>query len=320
MNKKILITGCAGFIGYHLSKFFLEKNFLIYGVDKITNNYNKKLKQFRLNSLKTHKNFSFYKLDVCKVNDLLYFSKINFGTIFHFAAQPGVLLSMKKPNLYYRRNIIGFQNILDIALKNKSNFFFASSSSIYGNQKSKQLNEKMVANPNSIYGLTKLTNEYTAKILTNGLINSYALRFFTVYGPYGRPDMAIYKFTKNLIENKKIILRNNGNFYRDFTYIDDVVKAIYKLFLYSNKNLNSKHFLTLNMGFGKPIKITKLVSKLEKHLNKIGKIEKNPINNNEVLVTHSSSKKLFKIIPSFKLTTIDKGLKKFIDWYKEYTL
>ncbi len=227
---------------------------------------------------------------------------------------------MKRPNLYYKRNIIGFQNILDIALINKSNFFFASSSSIYGNQSDYKLNEKMIANPNSIYGLTKLTNEVIAKILTNGLINSYALRFFTVYGPYGRPDMAIYKFTKNLMQNKKIILRNNGNFYRDFTYIDDVTKAIYRLFLHSNKNNESKSLKVLNMGFGKPIKVSKLVIKLEKHLNKIGKIEKIPEFDNEVLITHSSSSKLFKIIPTFKLTPLDKGLKKFIDWYKEYTL
>lgn len=319
MNKNILITGAAGFIGFHLSEFFLKKKYTVYGIDIITSNYDISLKKKRLKFLNNYKNFKFHKIDICQKKNLFQISNINFHSIFHLAGQPGVLQSMKDPTLYYRRNIIGFQHILDIAIKKNSNFFYASSSSVYGNQNKNELYEDMIPNPNSIYGLTKEFNEKIVLILAKGIINAYGLRFFTVYGPLGRPDMAIFKFTKNLYNKKRIILRNNGEFYRDFTYIDDVIKAIYKIYVASKKNKKIKETKVFNIGFGRPIKINDLIKKLEKITGIKGKIEKEIGSSNEVLITNSSSKKLFRNIPKFQITTIEKGLNKFVNWYKEYS-
>ena len=249
-RKNILITGCAGFIGYHLALKLLTKNYNIFGIDSINNYYDINLKKKRLKQLQKYNKFIFYKNNLSNKNFLLEkFKMIDLDFVFHLAAQAGVRLSFSDPDKYFNNNIKVFFTILEFSrFKKIKRLFYASSSSVYGNQKGKH-HEKLNINPINFYGLTKKMNEDMANIYYQQFnLKSLALRFFSVYGEYGRPDMAYYNFAIQIKNNKKINLYNNGNDYRDYSYIEDVIESIYELLLVEKKCSNNE---IVNIGYGK---------------------------------------------------------------------
>ena len=228
--KKILVTGSAGFIGYHLSKSLLDDGLEVIGIDNINNYYDQKLKKNRLEILKKNDNFTFHKLDISNYEKLSkIFKKIKPSIVVNLAAQAGVRYSIENPFVYASSNLIGFINIIELSKNyNVENFVYASSSSVYGDNEKIPFNVKdSTDTPISLYGATKKSNELIAHSYSHLFnLNTIGLRFFTVYGPWGRPDMAMYIFCKNISSNKSIKVFNHGNMNRDFTYIDDIVSGI----------------------------------------------------------------------------------------------
>ncbi len=322
-NKRILITGCAGFIGFSMCKLLLSKKnikFDIVGVDNLNNYYDPKLKKDRLKILKKNKNFSFFKIDICnskRVNKLFYNKK--FDIVIHLAAQAGVRYSVQFPKKYFDSNLLGFFNILDASKNNKiKHFLYASTSSVYGNNKNFPLEEsESTDSPLSFYAATKKSNE----VLSHSYSYIYnlpttALRFFTVYGPFGRPDMALFKFTKNILNNKKIELFNNGNHTRDFTYIDDVCESIFKLM---DKIPKDKiKYRVVNIGSNNPQSLKKYISIIRDNLKKDVKVKNLPLQKGDIKKTHASNNKLIKLIKRKPKITIEEGIKSFIKWYNKY--
>lgn len=313
----ILITGCAGFIGFHLAKKILENNKKVIGIDCIDNYYPQKQKYQRLAILKRFNNFKFFKIDLndfSKTNTVLKKFKITF--IIHLAAQPGVRVSIKNPHNTLRQNLIPFINIIEISrLKKIKKFIYASSSSVYGDSKIYPFNEKDFQNvPVSVYGASKLSNEILAESYArNFKLKCIGLRFFTVYGPYGRPDMAYYSFLDSLKNNKIIKVFNNGNMMRDFTYIDDVIDGITNVIKDKFANIHE----VLNIGKGNPDKLMDLINFLEKNYLKKFKINftKN-IPLGDIKKTYSNVNKAKKIINWQPKTSLKVGIEKFVQWYK----
>ncbi len=317
---QILITGSAGFIGFHLAKKILDSNLKVVGIDNLNPYYDVNLKKNRIKILKKNKDFKFYKLDLNqkqKISNIIKKYKIKY--IVHLAAQAGVRYSITNPEAYFKSNLEGFFNILQLSKENKiKHLIFASTSSVYGNNKKFPLKENMrTDNPLSFYAATKKSNEVMAYSYANIFkIPSTALRFFTVYGPFGRPDMALFKFAKNIIMNKKIPLFNSGNHTRDFTYITDIVEGI---FLLIKKPPKSKiPYRCFNIGNGKPEKLKKFLNLIENNLNIKSKIYNMPLQTGDVKKTHSDISFLKKITNYKPKTRIDDGIKEFIKWYKEY--
>ena len=333
MKEKVLITGCAGFIGMHLCKKFLENGYHVIGVDNINNYYDINIKISRIKLLKKNKKFFFYKKDLRNKNCLqqIYLKK-KFTKIIHLAAQAGVRYSLDFPEEYTKNNIDVFLNILEFSKKYKiKHLLYASSSSVYGaNTKYPFSEEDGVNHPISMYAVTKRTNELMAHTYSHLYnIPTTGLRFFTVYGPYGRPDMALFKFTKNILNNRKIEVYNNGNMYRDFTYIDDTTDRVFKIFQ-KGPTIKSSYlkrygpdtskgpFTVFNIGNNKKTKLKKFVSILEKKLSKKAKIIYKKIQMGDVKSTVSSSKKLTKYIKIDKITDHDKGIGNFVNWYLNF--
>jgi len=313
----IVVTGCAGFIGFHLTKNLLEKNKKVIGIKIINKYYDPKKKKDRLKILNRYKNFKFFKIDLNKY-DLIYSKIKNYKVelIIHLAAQPGVRISIKKPHNTLKQNLVPFINILEIArLKKVKKFLFASSSSIYGDTKIYPFVEKDNQNvPVSVYGATKLSNEIIASSYSKNFnMKTIALRFFTVYGPYGRPDMAYYSFLDDLKKNKKIRVFNKGHMMRDFTYVDDVIKGIISLI---NFNMKKNHDV-INIGKGKPDQLMELIKLIEVNYKKKFKIEytKN-IPNGDIKKTFSNVNKAKKLIKWKPKVNLDEGIKRFVNWYK----
>jgi UDP-glucuronate 4-epimerase len=314
----ILITGVAGFIGYSLSKNLCSKNIKIVGIDNLNNYYDVKIKKKRLKILKKYSNFTFHRADIINIRSLKFlFTKYKFNYVVHLAAQAGVRYSLKKPRKYFDSNLEGFFNILDLSAKfNVKHFLYASTSSVYGNSKKFPLTENdNTDHPESFYAATKKCNEVMAYSYskTNNLPTT-GMRFFTVYGPYGRPDMALFKFVSNILKNKKIELYNYGNHSRDFTYIDDVVNAIVKLIPSVPKN----NYQIINIARGFNHRLYKFLKIIEKNLFTKAKIKYINFQKGDVISTLASIKKLKKKIkykPSVNLKT---GIKYFIDWYFDY--
>lgn len=279
MNNLILITGCAGFIGFHLTKKLLKLNYKIIGIDNLNNYYSIKLKQDRLKILKkiNKKKFIFFKKDLIDHKNLnKIFKKHKITHVIHLAAQAGVRYSLVNPRSYINSNLIGFFNVLNECKENKiKHLIHASTSSVYGNTNKFPINENFdTGSPLQLYAATKKSNElmaYSYCHLFNMKITG--LRFFTVYGPWGRPDMALSIFTKSIINNKPIELFNHGNHTRDFTYVDDIVNGIVNLL--SNKSFNKKKtketYKVFNLGNNNPITLTKYVQLIEKYLEKSAK-------------------------------------------------
>ena len=312
----ILVTGCAGFIGFHLAKKLL-KNKKIIGIDSLNNYYSVKLKKKRLNILKKNKNFKFLKVDLKDFSKLSQkIKKYKIDKVIHLAAQPGVRISIANPHNTLNQNLISFLNIIEISrVKKVKKFIYASSSSVYGDSKIYPFNEKDFQNiPISVYGATKLSNEIIAESYArNFKLDCVGLRFFTVYGPYGRPDMAYYSFLDNLRSKKSITVFNKGNMLRDFTYIDDVIDGIVSVI---KKKFTNKHEV-LNIGKGKPDKLMDLINLLEKNYEKKFKIIfTKTIPLGDIKKTYSNTGRAKKLINWNPKVNLAKGLKKFVEWYK----
>ena len=318
---KILVTGCAGFIGFHLSKKILdETKFDIHGIDNLNSYYDRKLKLDRLKILKSKKNFKFYNIDI-RNNDKIssFFKKNKFTHIVHLAAQAGVRYSIENPATYVENNINGFFNIVNNAKIIKAkHLVFASTSSIYGDSKKFPNTESDdTSNPLSFYASTKKCNEVMAYSYSN--IHKLActgLRFFTVYGPYGRPDMSLFKFTKSILSSSKIDLYNSGKHVRDFTHVKDVVNAIYLILRKPSKQ--AIPFNTYNVASSNPQPLKVFLKCIEKNLGKKAKINNMKMQKGDVYKTHGSTKKLFKDTGFKPKITIQEGIKDFVLWFKEY--
>ena len=321
--KKILITGVAGFIGYHLAEKLLSKNYQIIGIDNLNDYYDPILKQDRLNNLKKFSNFEFHKIDFIQNNELTsIFNNNQFNQVIHLGAQAGVRYSITNPQFYIDTNITGFLNILENCNNyNVENIIYASSSSIYGDNKDLPFSENDKTEKQiSMYGVSKKTNELMAHTYSNlyGL-KTIGLRFFTVYGPWGRPDMALYIFTKAIIENKNIDLFNKGSHTRSFTYISDIVEPIYRLI---KINENNQKILSnndiLNIGGAEPVKLLRFIDIIEDCLGKKANIKLKPMQQGDVQDTNADITKLEKITDYKPQVDIEEGIKRFIDWYKAY--
>ena len=318
---KIIVTGAAGFIGMQSCLKLLKSKFTVLGIDNLNNYYDKNLKLNRIKILKKFKKFHFKRIDISHKGIFNIFKKFKPDFVLHLAAQAGVRQSISHPQDYTSSNLVGFANILECSKLNKiKHLIYASSSSVYGKSKKFPLSESQNdIKPISYYGATKLANEYMAysysylfKLPTTGL------RFFTVYGPWGRPDMALFLFTDAIKNKKKIKMFNKGNMVRDFTYIDDITISIDKLIKKIPKEKNSPPHRILNIGSSKPIDLKKYIYALEKEL-KIKSIKKRyPMQKGDVKHTHASVKKLNKIINFKPKTSISTGIKKFVNWYNKY--
>tara|TARA_B100000989_G_C19530040_1_gene469097 strand:- start:1818 stop:2789 length:972 start_codon:yes stop_codon:yes gene_type:complete len=318
---KVLITGCAGFIGFHLSKELLNNSsYKIYGIDNLNDYYDVDLKLNRLKILKKNKKFNFFKLDIKKIDNLNEnFKKHRYDYVIHLAAQAGVRDSEKKPEKYKSNNIDGFFNIINCCQSYRiKHFLFASTSSIYGSQKKFPVKETFnTDSPLSFYAASKKTNESIAHSYSNIYnISCTAMRFFTVYGPYGRPDMALYLFADAITKNKKIKLFNHGKHIRDFTYIDDLVKYI--TILIPLKSRKKIPYEVYNIASGKPKSLKNFLHIISKYLNKKPKIINMPLQRGDVYKTHADVSKIKKLVKNKFYTDLDLGIKKFIDWYKKY--
>lgn len=319
--KIILLTGCAGFIGFHATKKLCGKNIFVIGVDNLDSYYDVELKKERIKFLKKYyKNkFKFLNLDI---NDFRILKKIKnnkIDYIVHLAAQAGVRHSIKNPDKYFDNNIRGFYNILKIAVDKKvKHFIYASSSSVYGNNNSypsKEINN--TDKPLSFYAASKKCNEVMAYSFSNIYkIPTTGLRFFTVFGPYGRPDMALFKFTKKIINNKSIDLFNNGNHVRDFTYIDDIVNGLYKIITKIPKT--DIPYEIINIGSGKPRTLNYFLKMIEKVLSKKSNKKYLEYQKGDVLKTSADISKLKKKINFKTNINFEDGIKNFIKWYKKF--
>ena len=319
---KILVTGAAGFIGFHLCEKLLEEKYTVLGVDNINNYYDVKLKKDRLKILLRKKNFKFKKIDISDNNFVkkIYPVAKNFKIIIHLAAQAGVRYSITHPYKYIESNIKAQISILELAKRIKSfeHLIYASSSSIYGSNKKIpfSINDR-VDNPISLYGASKRSGELITQSYSRMFnINCTGLRFFSVYGPWGRPDMAAYIFTKNLFENKTLDLFNFGRMERDFTFIDDIINGIAPL-IKIKKRKNELHKI-YNLGNNKPEPLLKLVSLLETLCKRKAKVIKKRMQPGDVRYTYANIKESRKDLKFKPKTNLEDGLEKFVNWYKEY--
>jgi len=311
----ILITGAAGFIGFKLASELLKnKKNKVYGIDNLNNYYSVKLKKKRIEILKQHKNFLFSKIDIANNSKLKkYFSiREKFDIVYHFAAQAGVRYSLKNPKIYIDSNIHGFLNICNnLIVKKPKKIIYASSSSVYGDTKNFPIKEEERLLPKNIYGYTKLINEITAEYYSNKFgLNFIGLRFFTIYGQWGRPDMLIMKFLKTYAKKKEMIINNYGKHYRDFTHIDDVVMILKKLVLTKVKN----HQI-FNISSNSPILILDIVKIFKKQFSDIQyKLEKkHPA---DIFKTHGDNTKIKKFL-NIKIQS--KFNSRLFDLFKWYT-
>lgn len=321
-KKKILITGSAGFIGFHLCKDLIRnKNLSLIGIDNINNYYDVKLKKERINILKNlGTNFKFIKIDLNSVKIKHLFFKEKFDVVIHLAAQAGVRYSISNPEAYVVNNLNGFFNIINQSSKNKiKHFIFASTSSVYGDNSKFPLKEHYNTNkPLTFYAATKKSNEVMAYSYSNiHKLPATGLRFFTVYGPYGRPDMALFKFANSILKNKFLTMFNYGKHKRDFTYIDDVTNAIKKII--SKPSREKIPFQLFNIASSSPENLKKFLRYIENRLEKKAKIKYLPLQKGDIYQTFGDTSKLKKKI-NFKIkTSLEDGIKKYVNWFlKKY--
>ena len=320
---RILLTGSAGFIGMHVTEALLKEKHTIMGLDNLNSYYSVKLKKKRLVKLIKYNNFKFKKIDISNYKKLeRIFKNFKPNLVINLAAQAGVRYSIEYPDKYLKSNIVGFFNILQLSkMYSVKKLIFASSSSVYGVKSKSSNSEKQNTDKQlSFYASTKKSNEsmaFTYSHLYN--LSTIGIRFFTVYGPWGRPDMALFKFTKKIINNEYIEVYNNGEMYRSFTYIDDVTKAMLKIIANIDKVKGSKvPFKLLNIGSNKSEKLLNFITLIEKNLNKKAKKKYLPTQMGDTNSTKADLKELKKFINYEPKTKIDKGIRKFIEWYKSY--
>jgi UDP-glucuronate 4-epimerase len=330
--KHILVTGAAGFIGFHLSQRLLKEGFKVTGLDNLNDYYDVTLKHGRLEQLGIHRredgetssdhDFTFRKGELSDrvfMDEL--FKKGNFDVVVNLAAQAGVRYSLENPHAYIESNIDGFLNILEGCRHNKvEHLVYASSSSVYGSNKEMPFKTSdRVDNPVSLYAATKKSNELMAHTYSHLYgIPATGLRFFTVYGPWGRPDMALFIFTKAIVEDKPIQVFNHGEMQRDFTYIDDIVESITRLIPKTPSGGNGAPHNLFNIGHNSPVKLMDFISEIEKNLGKEAEKKMMPIQPGDVPATWADVSDLFDMIDYKPRVGIEEGVRKFVEWYKGY--
>jgi len=338
---KFLVTGGAGFIGYHLINKLIGLNYQVVGLDNFNDYYDVTLKKNRVrnlgfnneldynvkNSSSIFKNLTFIKLDIIdkeKISNLFY--EESFDIVVNLAAQAGVRYSIINPHQYIESNILGFLNILESSKNNSvKHLVYASSSSVYGlNNKIPFSTKDNVDHPISIYAASKKANELMAHVYSNLYsLPTTGLRFFTVYGPWGRPDMAYFSFTKAILSGDEIDIYNNGELYRDFTYVDDIVESVSRISLsYSNEanqnNDASLFYRLYNIGNSSPVKLHDFIEILEKNLDAKAKKRYLPMQPGDVHTTFADVSDLEEKINFRPNTSLETGIKKFVDWYLKY--
>jgi UDP-glucuronate 4-epimerase len=331
--KKVLVTGSAGFIGMHTVLKLQSQGYEVVGIDNLNTYYSVELKLNRLKQqgidvskiqynkeISGHEHIIFSQIDITDFQSIeQLFSKHQFDYVIHLAAQAGVRYSIENPHAYVDSNVKGFLNILEACAQHKiDHLIYASSSSVYGTNTKVPFNEEDKTDSQvSLYAATKKANESMAHSYSSiyGL-RTTGLRFFTVYGPWGRPDMALFKFTKKMLNNEPIDIYNNGNLSRDFTYIDDIVNGISTLTasdIFDSKNIN-----IFNVGNGSPIKLLDFVAELENTLKIKAKLNMMPMQLGDVSVTFADTSKLQLTTGYTPNIDIKQGVQRFVDWYKVY--
>lgn len=333
-QAKILVTGAAGFIGFHLSQFWLDRGFSVHGLDNLNDYYDPKLKRDRLAILRQSPNFFFTQIDLKDKADLdALFARIRPEYVVHLAAQAGVRYSIDNPYAYLDSNLTGFLNILEACRHFPvKHLLYASSSSVYGGNSTVPFStQHNVDHPVSLYAATKKANELMAHTYSHLYgIPTTGLRFFTVYGPWGRPDMAYFSFTKDILAGKTIKVFNHGNMERDFTYVDDIVSAIARLVTHipvGNKNwteadgdLSSSFapYKIYNIGNNQPEKLGYFIEVLEQAIGQTARKEYLPMQAGDVPRTYADVSDLERDIGFKPQTSIKDGLQAFVTWYKSY--
>lgn len=333
-NSIVLVTGAAGFIGFHLCKKLCKAGYTVFGLDNLNNYYDVNIKQSRLNILKGLEGFTFNECDLVDFIALdSLFKKHSFEYVVNLAAQAGVRYSLTNPHAYLESNLHGFLNILEVCRHHKiRHLIYASSSSVYGANKKMPFSvHHNVDHPISLYASSKKSNELMAHTYSALFsLPTTGLRFFTVYGPYGRPDMALFLFTKAIVEGKPIDVFNNGKMRRDFTYVDDIVEGITRLIpkiaapdknwsgLTPDPATSFAPYRVYNIGNNKPVELLQFIETIEQKLHK--KAIKNflPLQDGDVPETYADIDDLIRDIDFKPSTSIDEGVGKFVDWYKEY--
>ncbi|HHS9880238.1 NAD-dependent epimerase [Klebsiella aerogenes] len=330
---KFLVTGAAGFIGFHVSQRLLEAGHAVIGIDNMNDYYDVNLKQARLDLL-DYPLFSFVKLDIADREGMAkLFAAEKFDRVVHLAAQAGVRYSLENPHAYADANLMGFLNILEGCRHNKvQHLVYASSSSVYGlNRKMPFSTDDSVDHPVSLYAATKKANELMAHTYAHLYgIPTTGLRFFTVYGPWGRPDMALFKFTKAMLEGKSIDVYNYGKMKRDFTYIDDIAEAVVRVqdvIPQADPNwtvetgspaTSSAPFQVYNIGNSSPVELMDYITALEEAMGMEAKKNMMPMQPGDVLETSAETQPLYDLVGFKPQTTVKEGVKNFVEWYKGY--
>lgn len=347
--EKILITGSAGFIGFHLTRLLLENNYEVYGIDNINDYYDVNLKYARLAETgivsnqsaleggstaekeiefgkeihsNTYSNYRFTRMDIQDKKDLIkLFDREKFDSVIHLAAQAGVRYSIENPDVYIQSNIIGFYNVLEACRQSSiKKLLYASSSSVYGNNSKIpfSINDK-TDEPVSLYAATKKSNELMAHAYSHLYnLTTIGLRFFTVYGSWGRPDMSPILFAEAISQGKTLKVYNNGDMERDFTHVSDIVEGIHRLLLSSPSD--KKSHLLFNIGNGKPVNLMKFIKAIETNLQKNAELQFFPMQPGDVKQTWADTSKLVDYCNYKPNTLIEDGIKEFTDWYKKYSL
>jgi len=331
---KILVTGAAGFIGMHVAQRLLECGDEVVGIDNLNDYYDVRLKESRLAHLRAFPNFSFVKLDVSDNEGISsLFANGEFERVVHLAAQAGVRYSLQNPHAYINSNVVGFLNILEMSRRYRiEHVVYASSSSVYGaNTKMPFSVHDCVDHPISLYAASKKANELMAHSYSHLYnIPTTGLRFFTVYGPWGRPDMAVFLFTKSILEGKPIDVYNDGKMKRDFTYIDDIVEGVVRVMQKTavpNPSWSSDKpdpgssyapFRLYNIGNHKPVELLRLIEILEDSLGRKAKKNLLPLQPGDVPATYADVDDLTRHVDFKPVTSIETGLRRFVEWYRSY--
>jgi UDP-glucuronate 4-epimerase len=324
----ILVTGCAGFIGFHLGQRLLQSGHRVLGVDNLNPFYDEGLKQARLEILRGHSGFRFVRLDIGSheaIEEL--FAREDFGPVIHLAAQAGVRYSLENPQVYVHSNVAGFVNLVEAARKKKTpHFIYASSSSVYGaNQKTPFSEADRVDQPISLYAATKRSDELIAHVYAHlyGLPVT-GLRLFTVYGPWGRPDMALFKFCKAIYAGSPIEVYNQGKMLRDYTYVDDVVEGIVRLLERPPSHRGGPgpdsppSYRLYNLGNHQPVELARVIELLEETIGRKADIRWLPMQPGDVPATYADIDRLAEDAGYRPTTSIEVGIERFVGWYREY--
>ena len=316
MSETILVTGCAGFIGMHLCKNLLEDDYVVMGIDNLNDYYDPNLKKARLTQLKKYKNFEFKKADICDLSSMdTIFDNFKPEKVVNLAAQAGVRYSLENPQAYIQTNVMGFMNVLELCKKYKvRGLIYASSSSVYGGNKKLPFSENdSVDKPISIYAASKKSNELMAHSYSHlyGL-KTTGLRFFTVYGPWGRPDMALYIFSEKIAKGEAIQVYNHGNMMRDFTYVEDIIQGTRASI---EKNYHCEVF---NLGNNRCEELMGMIKIIETKLGVKANIEFKGLQMGDVEKTFAEIEHSKAMLDYGPKTTISEGIPKFIDWYLDH--